>query len=921
VSGERTGSASDVTQREFVGGQRLFGRYTLIKILGQGGMGVVWLARDEKLERDVALKFLPDFIVRDRALLNDLRREARRNLELTHKNIIRVYDFVDDERSGCISMEYVDGETLSNLRAEKEQRVFEPNEIAPWMAQLCDALDYAHNHASIIHRDLKPANLMVNRRGDLKISDFGIARSLGDTVSHLTMEHGRSGTLVYMSPQQLDGERGTHLDDIYSLGATIYELLTSQPPFYSGNIDRQIHERIAPSMTERRKDLNIEPALVPPTWEAGVAACLAKDPSRRPQSATEVARQLQIPLAGVGPPALRSFLPRSKKKRVFVVGLASLCLLALGAWYFGVFKRGEKQGAQTAVAPQTEVGPAAPFGSGLATVPEKSIAVLPLENLSDDKENAFFADGIHEDILTTLGKIRDLKVISRTSVMQYRGAGRNLRDIGKALGVANVLEGSVRRSGNRVLVNVQLIDARNDRHLWTERYDRTLADSIGLEGELATQIAAALRAQLVPEERAALEKKPTDNAEAYALYLKGMGRIGDSREDNIAAAQLFEQAIALDPKFALAHVGLSRANTWLGESDADQERIVKARHEAEEALRLSPSLGEAHLALGVYLFICEKNYTDALNEISIAAAKLPNDPHVFLHMGKIYRRQGRWGESLAAYQRMQDLDPFNPWGVVELGVDYFFLRDWTGATAAFNRVLEIEPDYVGTKILLALVQVHRDGNIVAGREILSRIPAGTDPDGTESEARWNMCMLQRDFTAADEVANKMPQDRFPGLGPSRDFFKGQVALARGDTVAAQKFFAAASARMESWARDHPTAAGVRDSLALLYALTERKEEAIAEARRAVELEPVSKDALRGPGHQANLALVYARTGETDQAITLIERLLSTPAAISDSGGPETITLANLRLGWLWDPLRQDPRFQKILAGPEPKTIY
>ncbi len=230
------------TSREFASGQKVFDRYTLIKILGRGGMGIVWLARDEELEREVALKFLPDLIIRDAAVLSDLKRETRRCLELTHKNIVRIYDFVHNERSACISMEYIDGDTLSNLRTEKEQKVFEPNEIAGWTSQLCDALDYAHNNAQIIHRDLKPANLMVNRRGELKVSDFGIARSLGDSISRLTRQSATSGTLVYMSPQQLDGERGTPLDDVYSLGATLYDLLTSKPPFYSGNIDRQIHD-------------------------------------------------------------------------------------------------------------------------------------------------------------------------------------------------------------------------------------------------------------------------------------------------------------------------------------------------------------------------------------------------------------------------------------------------------------------------------------------------------------------------------------------------------------------------------------------------------------------------------------------------------------------------------------------------------
>src|ERR1700751_1683919 len=277
------------------GGQKVFGRFKLVKVLGRGGMGIVWLARDEELERNVALKFLPDLMIQDRALLDQLKREPKRSLELTHSQIVRIYDFIHDERSGCISMEYVDGETLSNLRAEKEQKVFEPDEIATWISQLCDALDYAHNHAKIIHCDLKPANLMVNQRGDLKVSDFGIARSLSDSVSRLTVEHGRSGTLIYMSPQQLNGERSTHLDDIYSLGATIYELLTSKPPFYSGNIDRQICERVAPSMTERRKEFNIEPAFIPQLWEKLVAACLAKDPSRRPQSAVDVAQRLQLP--------------------------------------------------------------------------------------------------------------------------------------------------------------------------------------------------------------------------------------------------------------------------------------------------------------------------------------------------------------------------------------------------------------------------------------------------------------------------------------------------------------------------------------------------------------------------------------------------------------------------------------------------
>jgi len=298
VNSQSSGGALDATLREFAKGQRVFSRYTLARVLGRGGMGIVWLARDDVLERDVALKFLPEIVVFDRGMLSDLKREANRSLELTHKNIVRIHDFIHDENSGCISMEYVDGDTLSNIRADRPSKVFECWELGDWTKQLCEALDYAHNHAQVVHRDLKPSNLMVNQRGDLKVADFGIARSLSESVSMLTMGRHTSGTLVYMSPQQLDGERGTPLDDVYSFGATLYELLTSKPPFYMGNIDRQIHERIPPRMTNRREELEIEGEPIDETWDNLVMACLQKDPALRPQSATEILEWLAPPPPG-----------------------------------------------------------------------------------------------------------------------------------------------------------------------------------------------------------------------------------------------------------------------------------------------------------------------------------------------------------------------------------------------------------------------------------------------------------------------------------------------------------------------------------------------------------------------------------------------------------------------------------------------
>ena len=322
--------------RELVAGQKIFNRYTLIRILGRGGMGIVWLAHDDELDRDVALKFLPELIIHDRAVLSDLKRETKRSLELTHKNIVRIHDFVHDDQSGCISMEFIDGDTLSNLRSDRESKVFEADELREWIGQLSDALDYAHNHAKIVHRDLKPANLMVNQRGDLKVADFGIARSLSDSMSLLTMDRGTSGTLVFMSPQQLDGERGTHLDDIYSFGASVYELLTSKPPFYSGDIHRQIREKKPPTMSQRRKELEISGSEIPVEWEKTIAACLEKEPAKRPQSIRDVAARLNVTALSTRPLRDLSMVASRRRNLLMSTTVIAIVVAAFATWWFGI---------------------------------------------------------------------------------------------------------------------------------------------------------------------------------------------------------------------------------------------------------------------------------------------------------------------------------------------------------------------------------------------------------------------------------------------------------------------------------------------------------------------------------------------------------------------------------------------------------
>jgi TolB-like protein/DNA-binding winged helix-turn-helix (wHTH) protein/Tfp pilus assembly protein PilF len=554
--------------------------------------------------------------------------------------------------------------------------------------------------------------------------------------------------------------------------------------------------------------------------------------------------------------------------------------------------------------------------SARIVLPEKSIAVLPFANLSADKENAFFTEGVQDDILTALAKFADLKVISRTSVASYvAGPHRNLREIGQELGVANVLEGSVRRAGGKVRVTAQLIEMRTSTHLWAETYDRDLADVFAIQSDIAQRIATALEAKLAPEEKARLDARPTTNSEAYVLYVTARGT-----ENYIEAEKIYLQAIALDPGFALAYAQASILNSWSSVYDGASK--AKARTQAEEALRLSPALGEAHMALGLCLYWGEKKYDAALKEFEIAAKTSPNNADVHGYIGGIYRRQGRWRESIASVERARSLDPRNH-GIAFLAANnYLFMRDWPAAAAGFNRALAIKPDFLLPRIGLAYLEVFRNGDPAAGRKILENIPASAETHGMLAVARWDLAMLERDYIAAEKILNESPLEKFFPAGDSaKTYYQGRIARARGDIESAQRYFATVTPDTEKRVRDNPDVAARHAELGRLYAYMQRKEDAIRESRRAIELEPESQNAFHGATHAANLALVYALTGESDQAITLIERLLSTPGPVECSDYPNNITLADLRLRWEWDPLRNDPRFQKILAGPEPKTVF
>jgi TolB-like protein/Flp pilus assembly protein TadD len=557
---------------------------------------------------------------------------------------------------------------------------------------------------------------------------------------------------------------------------------------------------------------------------------------------------------------------------------------------------------------------------------EKSIAVLPFQNFSPEKDNAFFADGIQDDILTSLAKIKDLRVISRSSVMAFRdAAGQNVRHIGRKLRVANILEGSVRKEGDRVVVNVQLIDARNSRQIWANRYDRTLADSLGLQGELATEIADTLSATLSEEEKARVITKPTQNADAYVFYLRANQLSGNPdalMEDYKAAEQLYTQAIALDPGFAVAHARLASTCAQIFHFDEPLESWKnKARAEAETALRLQPDLAEAHLALGQCFYWIDQNYERALEELDIASRLSPNNSDVRRLSASIRRRQGKWQEALEGYERVVRLDPQNATAVRELVFTNTAMRRWPEAAHWARRLRAIAPESLVGKIQGGYVDFWWKGDTRLLKSFLSEVPLGVDPDGVVTAGRWDLAMLNRDYVAAKRALNDSNLKDFSymnGAPTPRSFLEGCIAIAHADTANAQKYLQDAQSIWENAVKEAPESALRHANLGLLYAFMGRKEDAIREGRRAVELKPESKDAFDGAIMNGYLALIYARLGENDLAIPLIERLRTTPGAVDSAD--YSITVNDLKHRWEWDSLRSDPRFQKLIENDTPSEL-
>ena len=592
-----------------------------------------------------------------------------------------------------------------------------------------------------------------------------------------------------------------------------------------------------------------------------------------------------------------------------LVAALLLAALALTSTFLISFRRA----SSTA---ETSFGPPA-----MVAVPEKSIAVLPFENLSDDKQNAYFADGVQDEILTDLAKVADLRVISRTSVMQYKNsAQRNLREIGKVLGVAHILEGTVQRSGGRVRVSAQLIDARTDDHLWAERYDRELADVFAIESELAKQIVSQLKSKLSPQEKAAIEQKPTADLAAHDLYIRAKTLIATAvfstpqTESLSEAVRLLNQAVERDPTFALAYHQLAQAHDLLyfGGTDHTPERLAMADAAIQSLSRLRPNSGEAHLAVAKHLYWGYHDYGQAREELKLAQKTLPNDPLSFQILGFIDRRQGRWAESTKNLERAIELDPQNRGILQQLANSYLCLRDYAGAERVLDRAIALAPKDSNMRTFRAATELdwHADT-----RPLISTIRAIVAEDSREAEniaQLWlQVSLCDRDFDGARRALAALPiagcQDDtvpFP-----RAWCEGLVAQMRGDARAAGVAFTSARTEAIKLVAQQPGYAEALCVLGMADAVLGHKEDAIREGRRAVELLPVTKDAIIGAQLVRNLAIIYASTGEKDLAFEQLTIAAQIPGYLS---------YGQLHLHPYFDVLRGDPRFEKIVALLAPK---
>jgi serine/threonine protein kinase/Flp pilus assembly protein TadD len=868
--------------------------------LGRGAMGVTYRATDTSLQRKVALKIIKtDIAERSADARERFMREARAAAALRHENIATVFQFGMCLETGqyFYAMELIEGETLD----ERVHRAgpLDTRTTIDIAQQVTSALAAAEKHG-LVHRDLKPANLMLvspdgetsnNKKLVVKIIDFGLAKAIHTATDLKSLTHDKFvGTPAFASPEQFEHSALDVRSDIYSLGETLWFALTGKTAF----ADRTLSE------IHRAQKSNVLPleqlkaAHVPHRLKSLLESMLAFEPASRPGTSELAAR-------------LKRCSPEARSVRRTRVTLAAAALLILSASAAIIF---------LLIRTQNSI-------SNLGA-PEKSIAVLPFENRSEDKANAYFADGIQDEILTRLSNIADLKVISRTSTRQYPSKPDNLREIAKQLGVATILEGSVQKLADQVRVNVQLINAQSDFHLWADTYDRKLTDIFAVESEIAKRIADSLQAKLTGREEQALAVKPTNNPEAYDAYLRGLAfdaRYYSYSPDLILKATAFyERSVQLDPNFALAWARVSRANGRIYFSCDDTTCIARreaAKRALETAQKLEPDSPETLLALGYYQYLVLRDYGPAKATFERVSKMLPGSSEVPYALAIATRRKGHWDESVAYWERALALDPRNMELLMPAAETYDMLRQFPAALRLYDRALDITPN--DPDVIVAKACVYQaQGDLQEAARLLSGINEKTSDDSSVLYKINQLRLERRNTEAIGLLQARLAQFHFDS-----EFYKSivQVNLAFAQYLAGDRAGAKSTAEQprntfEQLCRDQPNNAFFSRFLSLAYAALGEKDSALKVAERAIMLEPRAQDAVSGPGFEENLALIQTTFGENSRAIQTLTQLLQTPYIEGGIYGMP-ITPALLRFDPIWDPLRSDPAFQKLCEEKQP----
>jgi serine/threonine protein kinase/Flp pilus assembly protein TadD len=894
-------------------------------------MGVTYKAFDLRLERPVALKIIQGRFIGDQAAQQRFLREARAAASVRHPNVASVFHLGKAGIDYFYAMEFVEGETLERLIKRSGQ--LKPDLALEITRQIAAGLS-AIDKQNLVHRDVKPGNIIVNleegRPETVKIIDLGLAKGIAEE-GNVSTTGTFAGTPEYASPEQFVGVGVDIRSDLYSLGITFWEMLTGDVPFKGTNSELIYQHQHTPPPV--RKLAHFPQPLIPL-----LELVLEKDPARRFQTpnrllaaistVSEALRtgghltkdELKSAVTNRGssrliedqsPGVVSTVSSKNKSALRWSAVLVLSTVLLLGALLLFYNHRN-----LTANEPTNQMAP-----------PEKSIAVLPFESLSRNKDDTYFADGVQDEILNDLAKVAQLTVISRTSVMLYRAdEKRDLRQIANALGVANVLEGTVRRNANRVRISTELVDALQDKTIWADSFDRDLTDIFAVQGEVAKTIATKLAATLSPEEKRNIEKKPTENLDAYDLYLRAKELInradvanilGDAKKPFEDAIHLLDQAVQLDPKFTLAYCRSAYAHDQLYLSDPTPEQSALADASVSRALALEPDLPEVHLIYAFNIYRVHRDYERAREQLSIARRGLPNDAEAIALEAYLDRRQGQWERAIQEFRDAITRDPRNSSFVEDLALTFSQTHHYRAAEQMFDRLIGLNPDDPLVKAAKGLlVNYLETGDDSAVWTAIEAFPASMADDRRVLSMRLSLALIDRDWVQAKELIKKMNGGYDEGdfafvEGTSVPVGCYSLLLARlqGEETGANASFAGAREQLNEKVQKDPGNAGLLSQLAVVDALLNNKETAIAEAKRAAEMLPISQDAVDGGFIELNQAAVYAWTGELDLAFETLSSLAKSP------GG---LYYGQLKCEPYWQPLRQDPRYEQLLAELAPK---